>query len=163
MNKDAQLSCAYITLPLKFVRVDGSAVVYFFYMNIVIAYFATIIPLLMLDALWILVLAKDFYAKQMGFLFSPTVNLVPVAFFYPLYALAVMLLAVLPAISSSSWVEALWRGALLGLAAYGAYDLTNQATISGWPTTMTLVDMGWGVVVTALTSLIAYFIITSFR
>lgn len=132
-------------------------------MNYVLYYLATLVPLLALDAVWILVLAKKFYATHMSFLFTKSVSLAPVAFFYPLYALAVLLLAVMPAVASGSWVEALWRGALLGLAAYGAYDLTNQATIGGWPTIMTIVDMGWGAVVTGLVSVIAYFIITALK
>jgi len=132
-------------------------------MHYFFAYIAALIPLAILDALWILVLAKKFYAEQMGFLFSKSINMIPVVFFYPLYALGVLLLAILPAISSASWIEALWRGALLGLVAYGAYDLTNHATIAGWPLLMTLIDIAWGVVVTALTSVIAYFLITSFR
>ena len=123
-------------------------------------YIATLVPLVALDMLWILAIAKTFYAKQVGFLFSASINLMPAAFFYPLYALGVMLLAVVPGVAAASWVEALWRGALLGLVAYGAYDLTNQATISGWPTTMTLVDMAWGTTVTALTSVVAYYIVT---
>lgn len=132
-------------------------------MNFIFAYIATIIPLTVLDALWILGVAKKFYGDQMGFLFTKSVNFVPVAFFYPLYSLGILLLSVLPAITSASWVEALWRGALLGLVAYGAYDLTNHATISGWPVSMTLVDMAWGMTVTALTSVIAYFIITALK
>ncbi len=132
-------------------------------MNYFLAYLATLIPLTILDALWILVLAKKFYAEQMGFLFSKSINLTPVAFFYPIYAFGVLLLAVLPAVSSASWMEALWRGALLGLVVYGAYDLTNHATIAGWPLTMTIVDMAWGMTVTALTSIVAYFIITALK
>jgi len=132
-------------------------------MNIILSYIATLIPLMGLDALWILVLAKKFYAEHMGFLFSSQVNFVPIAFFYPIYSIGVLLLAVLPAINSNSWVEALWRGAVLGLMAYGAYDLTNHATIANWPLVMTLVDIAWGITVTALTSLIAYFIINSTR
>jgi uncharacterized membrane protein len=126
-------------------------------------YISALIPLLALDAIWILFVAKKFYAVHMGFLFSKTVNLVPVAFFYPIYAFGVLVLCVNPAITSGSWFEALWRGAVLGLMAYGAYDLTNQATINGWPTIMTLVDIGWGISVTALTSLIAYFVVINFR
>ena len=132
-------------------------------MNILIAYIATLIPLALLDAFWILGPGKAFYAKEMGFLFSNTVNFFPVAFFYPLYAFATLLLVVMPAVSSGLWVEALWRGALLGLAAYGAYDLTNHATIANWPLLMTFVDMGWGVLVTSLTSVIAYFVITGLK
>ncbi|MDP9249218.1 MAG: DUF2177 family protein [bacterium] len=132
-------------------------------MHTIIAYIAALVSLIALDMLWILVLAKKFYAAQMGFLFSKSINFAPVAFFYPLYALGILLLAVLPAFGATSWVEALWRGALLGLVVYGAYDLTNQATIANWPTSMTFVDMAWGIVVTALTSLIAYFMITAFK
>lgn len=125
-------------------------------MNILFSYIATLVSLVALDALWILVLAKKFYATQMGFLFSKSINLVPVAFFYPLYAFGILALVVLPA---TSWVEVLWRGGLLGLVAYSAYDLTNHATISGWPLSMTLVDIAWGTVVTALVSVLVYFFI----
>jgi uncharacterized membrane protein len=128
-------------------------------MHTVLAYAATLIPLVVLDMLWLLVVAKKFYASQMGFLFAKSINIAPVLFFYPLYALAILVLVVMPAVSAGAWTIALTRGALLGFAAYGAYDLTNQATISGWPTMMTLVDMGWGALLTALTSVIAYFII----
>ena len=131
--------------------------------EIIKAYFGTLVVLMGLDGLWILVVAKKFYASKMGFLFTQPVNLVPIAFFYPLYALGILFLAVMPAVSSTSWLEALWRGALLGLVAYGAYDLTNQSTIALWPTTMTVVDMLWGMTLTALTSLAAYFIITAFK
>mgnify|MGYP000275859112 CR=1 FL=1 len=90
-------------------------------------------------------------------------NIAPVAFFYPLYALGILVLVVLPSVASASWVEALWRGAILGLVAYGAYDLTNHATISNWPLAMTLVDIAWGATVTAFTSVIAYYLITIFK
>ena len=132
-------------------------------MNTFFAYVATIIPLAVLDTVWLMFVAHGFYSNHMSFLFSKTVNFTPVLFFYPIYAFVVLMLVVMPAVAANSWVESLWRGALLGLASYGAYDLTNHATIAGWPLKMTLVDMGWGVVVTALTSVIAYFIISHFK
>ncbi len=127
------------------------------------AYIATLIPLALLDAAWILLIAKNFYAEKMGFLFSKNINFTPIALFYPIYALVVLMLAVTPAVTAHSWSEALWRGALLGLGAYAAYDLTNHATIAGWPLSMTLVDMGWGTVMTAIASLAAYLIIVAVR
>ncbi|KND50323.1 MAG: hypothetical protein AB198_01970 [Parcubacteria bacterium C7867-003] len=130
-------------------------------MNFILSYIATLIPLAILDSIWLLGIGKGFYAKHMSFLFGK-INLIPAVVFYPVYALGILLLAIWPAVTASSWTEALWRGALLGLVSYGAYDLTNQATIPNWPTIMTLVDMAWGMVVTALTSVIAYFIITNF-
>jgi uncharacterized membrane protein len=132
-------------------------------MTSLIGFIATLIALSGLDALWILVIAKGFYADRMGFLFTKTPNLVPAAVFYPLYSLGVLFLAVLPAFSTGSWVEAIWRGALLGIAAYGAYDLSNHATIAKWPLSVTLTDMAWGTVVTALTSVIAYLVLAAIR
>ncbi len=132
-------------------------------MNIILRFLAVLFPLTLLDMLWILGLAKNFYAKHMGFLFSEKINLIPVAVFYPLYSMGLLFLAVQPAVTNLSAFEAFWRGALLGLVSYGAYDLTNQATISDWPTLMTLVDIGWGVTVSAVTSLVAYYIITSIK
>ena len=132
-------------------------------MKIFLSYLATLIPLTILDAIWLVSTSKSFYAKHLGFLFSKTFNFIPIVFFYPLYALAVLFLAVLPAVASESAVGALWRGALLGLAAYGAYDLSNHATIAGWPVIITVVDIIWGMAVTALTSLLAYWIINAFK
>ena len=109
-----------------------------------------------------LVVLGNGMTSLMEFLFSKSINLVPVLVFYPIYAFGVMLLAVLPAVASGSWVEALWKGALIGLLAYGAYDLTNQATIANWPVLVTIIDIGWGIIVTSLTSVIAYFLINLF-
>jgi len=131
-------------------------------MAYLIGYFVTLIPLAGLDALWILLVAKEFYAKQIGYLFGPSPVLAPAILFYPLYACTVLFLVVLPAVHEGSWLGALTRGALLGLAAYGAYDLTNHATIGGWPLMMTIADMAWGTFVTAATSFIAFFLIGFF-
>lgn len=132
-------------------------------MNYITYYLATLIPLSMLDAVWILWLAKGFYAREMGFLFTKTPNLTPAAFFYIIYAFVVLVIIVMPAVSAGSWSQALIHGALFGLAAYGAYDLTNHVTIAGWPLAMTIVDMSWGATVTALSSTVAYFAITALK
>lgn len=129
-------------------------------MNIFITYISSLISLVLIDSVWILFIAKKFYAEHMGFLFSKTINLAPVMVFYPLYAVGIVFLVVLP---SQSWVEVLWKGALLGLVSYGAYDLTNHATIPNWPVVMTIVDILWGTFVTAATALIAYFILGIFK
>jgi uncharacterized membrane protein len=132
-------------------------------MHIFLSYISILVSMLILDTLWIGVIARGFYAEKLGFLISKSFNIVPALFFYPIYALAVLALVVMPALNGGSWIDALWRGALLGLAAYAAYDLTNQATIAGWPTSVTLLDMSWGIAVTSLISLIAYFVATTLR
>lgn len=67
------------------------------------------------------------------------------------------MLVLRPAFSmKKGWKYVAVSGALFGLAAYGAYDLTNQSTIQGWSWVTTVVDMGWGMTLTALVSLIAW-------
>jgi uncharacterized membrane protein len=51
---------------------------------------------------------------------------------------------------------AAWRGAILGLTAYGTFDLTNLAIIQGWTLAVTLVDITWGMIASALASLAGY-------
>ena len=49
------------------------------------------------------------------------------------------------------------RGALFGLAVYGVYNLTNMATLAGYPWAMVAVDAAWGTVLFgALAALHAY-------
>lgn len=132
-------------------------------MKILIAYLAAILPLGILDAIWLKFIASNFYDKNLGFLFSEEIKLAPIAVFYPVYSLAMVFLVILPALAEQSIFSALWRGALLGLAAYSAYDLTNQATIANWPLVVTFVDIAWGATVTALASAAAYLIISNLK
>ncbi len=131
-------------------------------MTLFIAYAGALSTMLVLDALWLMVLAKNFYVTRMGHIFMEQIKFAPVIIFYPLYALAVTFLCIMPALETGSALSALWRGALLGLAAYGAYDFTNHATIANWPTIMTLVDLSWGICVTALASVGGYYIVSYF-
>lgn len=81
----------------------------------------------------------------------------PVAgLFYLLFVAGIVLLVVQPAASNGGWTAALWMGAVLGLVAYGTYDITNLSTLRGWSLTIAAVDLAWGVVVTAVASIAGY-------
>jgi len=56
------------------------------------------------------------------------------------------------ALNGGSWKIAVLDGALFGFFAYSAYDITNLATLRGWPMTVSLVDLAWGTVATAIAS-----------
>ena len=43
---------------------------------------------------------------------------------------------------------ALLAGLVLGLVAYGTYDLTNLSTLKNWPLSVSLIDLAWGTVLT---------------
>ena len=121
-------------------------------------YFIALTVFLAIDLLWIGLVAKSFYAAQIGFLMRTDVNWVAAIVFYLLFIVGLVLFVIAPAVEKSSWTHAILFGALFGLIAYSTYDLTNLATIKNWPLLVTIVDLIWGTVLAAAVSTIAYFI-----
>ena len=117
------------------------------------AYVFTLAVFLALDMLWLRVIARDFYAAQLGALLRHRIDLVASAAFYLCYAAGIVFFAVAPALRAGAARRAAVNGALLGLLAYGTYDLTNIATLKDWPVLMSAVDVAWGGVVTGLSAL----------
>lgn len=114
--------------------------------------------LVSLDMLWLGLVAKNFYAKHIGFLLRPDFKLLPGIIFYLLYLVGLIFFVIMPAVSKGSWIYALLLGALFGLIAYSTYDLTNQATLKDWPLVVTIVDLAWGMVAASFVSVVVYFI-----
>lgn len=122
-------------------------------------YLGVLVSMLVIDGLWITVLAKSFYDQYLGSFFGPNFKLGPAAIFYLIYVLALIVLVIQPALAGQwSLVKTLMLGGLLGLAAYGTYDLTNQATLANWPLIVTIVDMAWGTFVTGVASIIGFYL-----
>jgi len=63
--------------------------------------------------------------------------------FYIVYLVGLMIFCVRPGLRDP-WHRAAGRGAIFGFVAYATYDLTNQATIAGWPVSITVMDLIWG-------------------
>lgn len=114
------------------------------------------------DMVWLGFVAKNFYAKQIGFLMKSDINWFSAILFYILFVAGVVFFVVNPAIEKQSWIYALLAGAFFGLITYATYDLTNLATIKNWPVLITVVDLIWGTVLSATVSTISYFIVTKF-
>lgn len=122
-----------------------------------IAYVATAVVFFAIDFVW-LTRAVGFYRGEIGNLLLDEPKLGYAAGFYLLYVVGVVVLVVMPAVTAGSWVQALLMGALLGLVAYGTYDMTNMATLKGYTLRVALVDMGWGTFLTAVSALAGYFV-----
>ncbi|WP_455272203.1 DUF2177 family protein [Rhizobium herbae] len=120
--------------------------------TVLIAYAGTFSSLLIADAIWLGLVARTFYRDQLGELMLPSPNFAIASIFYVFFAMAVVLLAVMPGVKAGSFLTALGYGAVLGLAAYGTYDITNLATLKGWPPIVSMVDMAWGTFVTSLSA-----------
>ena len=121
-----------------------------------IAYAGTLLSFLVIDAIWLGLIAKSFYREQLGDLMLPAPNLAVAAVFYLFFAVAIVVLAVRPGLEAGSVWTAIGYGAVLGLAAYGTYDMTNLSTLRGWPVTLSIVDLIWGASLTATASSLGY-------
>lgn len=124
----------------------------------VIAYIATTIIFLAIDALWLGVVAKVFYRDQLGSLMLESPKLHIAALFYLFYTIGIVVFAIKPAMDQESFLMALGYGALFGFLAYGTYDFTNMATLKNWPTMMSVVDLVWGTVITGTSATLGYFV-----
>ena len=122
------------------------------------AYAVALVVMGALDGVWLGWLAKSFYQEQLGALMTDSVRIVPAAIYYFGFPLVIVYLALTPATSLG---EAVLRSAVLGLAAFGVYDLTNLATLRGYTVLMTVVDMAWGTFATALGGAAAYHFVVS--
>ncbi len=123
------------------------------------AYLATVIVFVGIDLIWLGYIGRGFYRDRLGGLLLDQPNLAAAFMFYALYGVGVIVFAVQPAFQSGSWMTALLFGALFGFFAYATYDLTNLATLKGWPLSLTLVDLAWGSVLTGISATLGYLIV----
>lgn len=114
------------------------------------AYISTAAVFLGLDYLWLSRVAIGFYRSQIGEILSDRPNFTAAGVFYLFYVVGIVYFAVLPGVQKGSLVTAIGSGALLGLIAYGTYDMTNLSTLKVWSLSLSLVDMAWGAFLTAV-------------
>lgn len=117
------------------------------------SYAAALLVLGVLDALWLGWLARDFYRQQMGDQMADPIRWGPALVFYFGYPAALVALAVFPAGQPLGLQIA--RAALVGLVAYGVYDLTNLATLRHWPLKLACVDAAWGTLASTISGGVA--------
>ena len=117
---------------------------------------------LAIDMVWLTIVAKNFYAKQIGYLMAKNPNLFAALIFYLIFIAGLIVFVITPALDKKMWIQALLAGAFFGLVTYATYDLTNLATVKDWPLIITFVDLIWGMVLSAAVSVITYFIALKF-
>lgn len=117
-----------------------------------VAWAATFIVMIVIDLLWLGVIAKNLYAEAMGDLMSPQPRLGVAAIFYLMYPIGLVIFAVLPGVDAGSVMRAGVMGALFGLFAYATYDLTNLAVVRNWPVALSFIDIAWGTLVSGVSA-----------
>lgn len=123
-------------------------------MELVKQWGAGLLAFVLLDAIWLGVVANTFYKRELGPLLRQHANgnldprLLPAALLYALLVLGLALFA-LPRARTGSWGEAVLWSAAFGVIAYSVYDLANYATLQGFPLKVVVVDLIWGGVICA--------------
>jgi uncharacterized membrane protein len=126
-------------------------------MNYLYAYFVALIIFLVVDAVWLKVVANKFFVTNLGHLMNPKTKLLYATLFYLFYPVSIAVFTVIPAESA---MNSAILGALLGFTAYSTYEFTNMAIIKDWPAKIVTLDIFWGSALTSVTSLITYLILT---
>ena len=115
-----------------------------------IAYLVSLVTMAGLDFLWLTSTSAILYRRDLGPLLAEDPRMGVAAIFYLAYAAGVVIFAVRPALAAADWRLTALFGGLFGLFAYATYDLTNFATMKVWTLRVTMLDIGWGMILTAI-------------
>lgn len=130
-------------------------------MTWIVAFIAAALAFGALDALWLNWAGPNFYRPALGDVLADRFRMAPALIFYTAYVAAIVWFAVRPGLSNGLGAAAL-NGALLGAICYATYDLTNQATLRHWSVSVTVIDILWGALATAIAASAATFIASRF-
>jgi uncharacterized membrane protein len=122
-------------------------------------YLITLVVFLVLDAIWLGVIARRLYQAQIGFLMAKKPRWAAAGVFYLLFVVGLVVFCVSPGVREGSLGQAAWRAALFGLVTYATYDLTNLATVEGWPLLVTIIDLAWGTTLATATTLLSVWLV----
>lgn len=114
------------------------------------AYAIAFVIFLALDALWLGLVAKNFYMSRIGDLLLERPRWAVAIVFYAVYIVGLVYFAISAGLQDGAWRTAAFNGALFGFFAYLTYDATNLATLKGYDPVIALVDVVWGTVLSGV-------------
>ena len=121
-------------------------------------YVLTVPVFFVIDIVWLGVIAKGFYRRNLSFVLSTDVNWIAAITFYLIYIAGIIFFAVRPALASNTLRDAALLGSRFGFFTYATYDLTNMATIKGWPLKIVVIDILWGTCLCLLVASLSFLI-----
>lgn len=127
-------------------------------MDYIKMYVIAFIIFLVIDAVWLGLVAPKFYKAQIGHLMAEQPNLIAALIFYLVFIVGVVYFVINPAIEAQSLSRAIIGGLLFGFVTYATYDLTNLATLKDWPITVTIVDLIWGSFLSTTMGVLTYLV-----
>jgi uncharacterized membrane protein len=127
--------------------------------GVIVSYILTALVFFAIDVVWLGLVAKNMYNRNIGHLMSSRVKWVAAVVFYLAFIVGILVFAVYPSVDRDSLLRAVALGALFGFFTYSTYDLTNLATLKDWPLSITIVDIAWGMVLTSVVSAVGFYIV----
>lgn len=117
-------------------------------MTAIYLYLATLVPFLVVDAVWLRHVMAPLFERHIGPIMAETPRYEVAAIFYLFYVAGIVWFAGWPGLKAGSIGAAALNGAILGALAYGTFEATNMATLKGWSWQMVITDTAWGAVLT---------------
>ena len=127
--------------------------------RLILGYLLTALVFFAIDLVWLGLVARGLYQRFLGHLLGD-VNWGAALIFYLLFIVGIFIFAIMPAVDRESAGHALLMGGLFGFFTYATYDLTNLATLEGWPLGIVFIDIAWGIVLTGTVALAGYHIMS---
>jgi uncharacterized membrane protein len=115
----------------------------------VLLYFATLIVMIPVEFLFVGTFARKFLQSRVGDVLGD-ITMPPAIIFYLLYTVGILIFA--NGTPAASWQSAAIYGGLFGLFCYATFELSNMALLKQWSWAVVVVDIAWGIFVTASAS-----------
>ena len=119
-------------------------------------YLIALVFFLIIDLVWLGVIAKNLYQKEIGALLLDNPNWIAAIIFYLLFLVGLVYFVINPAIVNEDFTKLLISAAFFGFITYATYDLTNLATLEGWSIKITIIDLIWGTFLSTAVSVLTY-------
>ena len=114
-----------------------------------VLYLATLMVIVPIDFLFLGTVARGLFTAEVGDMLGE-VRPAPAILFYLLYVAGILIFVSGPA--TATWRTTLPYGALFGLFCYATFELTSLSLLRHWTWTVVVVDISWGLFVTAVSS-----------
>ena len=120
----------------------------------IITYLSVTTIFLFIDIIWLSQFFSYIYQPNIGELLRENIIIFPAILFYIIYPLGATILVALPSLEKVLLKTIFINGFVLGVIAYGTYNLTNMATLEGWSAKVVIIDMIWGGFLTGVSVLL---------
>jgi uncharacterized membrane protein len=120
-----------------------------------ISYLAILVTYLIADFIWLGIIARSDYTNSIGHLMREGQVIWPWVAFYLVYSACILRIALFNG-APRTFARVFVNAFVLGLASYGAYNLTNYAILQDWPLSITFKDWVWGTSITTFSALVGF-------